>query len=566
MIHRPESFDTRVRTLGILVAWSLLWALLLIGFVRLLGSVALMEPDEGRNAEVAREMAQSGDFVVPHLNGLPYLDKPVLLFAASALSIRAMGAGELAARLPPLLFSLATVALVIAFGWLRFGRMAGLAAGMMLASSPIVLVFSGIVIFDAVMMFWVSGAAIAFHFALERSHRGWCFAGWTAVGFAVLTKGPVGLVLPVMIALGEALALRQSPRRLFCLSGLTAFVLLVGPWFLAVSLRHPEFPHYAFIRETFERVATDSMRRTGPWYYFLPILLLGAFPWVTVLLVGARRLAQLWRQRARDEVFLLLWVLLPALFFSISQSKRPGYILPVIPAVALLGARLLQLSPGSLRYVIWVSAPVLAGVGAALLLAGDWLASLIREAPGVAEEARALAPYVGAGLIATAGLALMGLRWRGAALAGFVLAPFVLIIGSQGALTALGEQRSTRQLAQTIGQATDGRGRVIAIGVYPASLSFYLEQTLLLATQDASEIRSNYIQDYDAQLRDAPGSTLRPLAWWYQEFQQCPPGTLFLIGSGRRWEKERGALAAKLPLLYANHLFVLYGPCNGGGH
>lgn len=566
MIPGPESSDTRARTLGILVAWSLLWVLLLIGFVRLLGSVALMEPDEGRNAEVAREMAQSGDFVVPHLNGLPYLDKPVLLFAASALSIRAMGAGELAARLTPLLFSLATVALVIAFGWLRFGRTAGLVAGMMLASSPIVLVFSGIVIFDAVMMFWVSSAAIAFHLALEREHPGWCLAGWTAVGFAVLTKGPVGMVLPMIIALGEALALRKSPRRLFCLSGLTVFVLLVGPWFLAVSLRHPEFPHYAFIRETFERVATDSMRRTGPWYYFLPILLLGAFPWVTVLLVGAPRLAQFWRQRPRDEVFLMLWVLLPTLFFSISQSKRPGYILPVIPAVALLGARLLQLSPGSLHHVIWVSAPALAGVGAALLFAGDWLASLIREAPGVADEARALAPYVGAGLIATAGLALAGLRWRSAALAGFALAPFVLIIGAQGALTALGEQRSTRQLAQTIEQATDGRGRVIAIGVYPASLSFYLEQTLLVATQDASEIRSNYIQDYDARLRDAPGSTLRPLAWWYQEFQRCPPGTLFLIGSRRRWETERGALAAKLPLLYANHLYALYGPCEGGGH
>ena len=118
-----------------------------------------MDPDEGRNADVAREMAVSGDFVVPHLNGLPYLDKPVFLFAASALSIRALGADELAARLPTLVFSLGTVVLVTLFGWLRFGHRTGLIAGMMLASSPIVLAFAGTVIFDAVLMFWVSCAA-----------------------------------------------------------------------------------------------------------------------------------------------------------------------------------------------------------------------------------------------------------------------------------------------------------------------------------------------------------------------------------------------------------------------
>ena len=564
MSPSPETTDAIGHRVGTLLVWTLLWALALFTFVRMISAVPLVDPDEGRNAEVAREMAESGDFIVPHLNGLPYLDKPVLLFAASALSIRVLGAHEVAARLPALLFTLGTVGLVTAFGWRRFGRETGLVAGMMLASSPIVLSFAGIVIFDAPMMFWVSCATVAFHMALERGHQGWCVAGWAAVGFAVLTKGPVGLVLPLLVGLGEALICRKPVSRLFRPSGFAVFALLVGPWFLAVALRHPEFLHYAFVRETFERFTTDSMRRTGPFYYFLPILFVGAFPWVTLLLTGARGLWTFWKQRAGDEVFLLLWVLLPIIFFSISQSKRPGYILPVIPAVALLGARIIRVSPSSLRYAVWIAAPITAAVGAILLFAADDVAALIRNAPGLTAEVRALAPYLGAGLIGTAGLAFLGLRWRQAGLAGLALAPLVLILGSQSALVSLGEHRSARELAETIQAAVKGPARVIGVGVYPPSLPFYLEDTLLLATNSASEIRSNYIEEYSARLRDARDSTLMPPDWWRGELRNCAPKTVFLLRSRNGSENERETLATALPLLYRNHRYEAYGPCGEG--
>ena len=104
-----------------------------------------MDPDEGRNAEVAREMAESGDFVVPHLNGLPYLDKPILFFALAAASIRVLGVSELAARMPSLLFCIATAAMIAAFGWHRFGRATGTLAGLALLTSPLVLGFGHVV-------------------------------------------------------------------------------------------------------------------------------------------------------------------------------------------------------------------------------------------------------------------------------------------------------------------------------------------------------------------------------------------------------------------------------------
>jgi 4-amino-4-deoxy-L-arabinose transferase-like glycosyltransferase len=257
-------------------------------------------------------------------------------------------------------------------------------------------------------------------------------------------------------------------------------------------------------------------------------------------------------------------VLLPTLFFSLSQSKRPGYILPVMPAVALLCARVLQASPRTLRTAVWVSAPIAAAVGAVLIVAGDFASSLIRDAPGVEGILRATAPYLGAGLMGTAGLAFLGLRRHRVGLLGLTLMPLVLVLGAQGALVALGEQRSARELAEAIRDVTHGQGRVVSLLAYPPSLSFYLEQPVLLATYNASEVRSNYINEYRSVLLEAPDSTLRPLSWWPEETGRCPPQTVFILNTRRGWERERAELAAKLPLIYRNHKYEAYGPCPGG--
>jgi 4-amino-4-deoxy-L-arabinose transferase-like glycosyltransferase len=552
--------------LGTVIAWALLMMLVLTALVRITSTTALVDPDEGRNAEVAREMAESGDFIVPQLNGLPYLDKPILLFNATAISIRLLGPNELAARLPTLCFTFATVALVIAFGWQRFGRETALLAGLMLATSPLVLLYSGIVIFDALMMFWVSAASIAFHFRLHGRGLGWCLAGWAATGLAVLTKGPVGLLLPLMIVIGEALASRLPMRRLFHPAGIGVFVVLVLPWFLAVAMRHPEFPHYAFVRETFERVATDSMRRTAPFYYFLPILIGGTFPWSALLLIGAGRLANFWRERAqtaRDEAFLMLWLILPILFFTLSQSKRPGYILPVIPPLALLSARIATDSPASVRRAVWIAAPIAACLGAVLLFAANPLATRI-EAPRIAEALLASAPLLGGGLLLAAALALSGRKsWRAAAGA-LALVPITLVLAGQPLFAAIGEQRSARALSRVIQEAAPEGTRIIGVNAYPPSLPYYLETDVQLATMFGTELTSNYIMDYLEPLRERPGSNLKPREWWFRELQHCPQPTVFILSARRGWKPYREVLEAKLPLLYQNHRYRVYGPCRLG--
>ena len=224
--HKGENRVTQLRlALPLLFAWAMALFTLFYGT----GSVALMDPDEGRNGEVAREMVDRGDYLIPYFNQLPYLDKPVLFFAAAAASVKTLGATEFAVRLPSVLFTLATIAVVFAFARHYFGHASATQAGLILATSPLVLVFSHVVIFDATMMFWVSLSVIA-----------------------VLTKGPVGLVLPLLISIAEALVCRDRLRHLFHPAGIAAFVLVVAPWFFYVVHHHPEFPHYAFVRETVE--------------------------------------------------------------------------------------------------------------------------------------------------------------------------------------------------------------------------------------------------------------------------------------------------------------------------
>lgn len=541
--------------------WVLLWALALAALSVGTGSVALKEPDEGRNAEVAREMIERGDFVVPHLNGLPYLDKPVFFFAAAAAAIGAFGPTEYAARFPSLLFTVATVVLVIALARRRLDAAHSLLAGLVLATSPLVMAFSRIVIFDAVMMFWVSLSCVAFHLGFQGERNRWPALGWAAAGLAVLTKGPVGLVLPLLVGVAEAFACGHRVGRMFRPTGILLFLLVVAPWFFAVAAQRPEFPHYAFVRETFERVATDRMNRTAGLHYIPAFLLGGTLPWAVVLLAGWRQLLQFWRgrkDRARTEVFLLLWILVPILFFTLSQSKRPGYILVSVPAVAMLCARVLHDSPRLIRYALWTAAVVGALLGGVMLFGADAIASKVRG-EALAEVVLETAPLAGAALLITSAVALAGMRFSRLAVAGVAMAPIALVLGLQPVLAATGDSRSARAAARAIRQAGLADAEIVSVGGYAPSLSYYLERPVLVATDDGKAIRSNYIEEYVDELREYEGSTLREEEWWRRQLESCPQPTVFVVDARRR--VAAGLLASRLPELGPPGRYTAYGPC-----
>jgi 4-amino-4-deoxy-L-arabinose transferase-like glycosyltransferase len=434
-----------------------------------------------------------------------------------------------------------------------------------LLTSPLVLGFGHVVIFDAALMFWVSTACVACFLAWEQERRAWWVLAWAAMGLGVLTKGPVGLVLPLLVALGYGLACGRPLRRIFHPLGLAVFVGVVAPWFLAVAARHPEFPHYAFVRETFERVATDRMDRTAPFWYFVPLLLGGTLPWIVLPLAAPRSLASAWRERrgtGRDGIFLLLWIALPLLFFSISQSKRPGYILPVFPAVALLAARSFDTSSLSRHRTAKLVAGAAGLLGAVLLLGSGAIVELV-EGDGIPDALRREGPLLGILVLASAGLCALGARSATTLRAALVVIPCLFLIGGGGTLAEMGEYKSARELARGIQAGAPPNTRVVGVGTFPSSLPFYLEAPILLSTGTGMELRSNYIADYVEALRERPGSSLRPADWWRDDVRHCPEPTIY-ISKPRRTE-TRELLAEHMPLLVETSRYVAYGPCQPGG-
>src|SRR5437870_4145336 len=270
----PASSD-RWRLLLLLAAAACLF------FARL-GSLALVEPDEGRNAEVAREMLASGDWLAPHFDTLPYLDKPALFFWLVAASFRVWGLSEWAARFPSALAAMATVFLIWLLARRMFGGRVALRAGLVWATSPLVIAFARLVIFDMTLTFLVTAALTCFWFRETSDFpRRWLDAGlFGAMGLATFEKGPVGFILPLLsiAAYAAARGRFRDLKRLRWGLGLVIFAATGLPWFVFTSIRHPEFLRYA-VWETWLRFATTRARRAGGPFYYIPVFLGGFLPW-----------------------------------------------------------------------------------------------------------------------------------------------------------------------------------------------------------------------------------------------------------------------------------------------
>ncbi|MGC2519049.1 MAG: glycosyltransferase family 39 protein [Burkholderiales bacterium] len=329
-------------------SWVLL-AVFAAGWFCNLGYRHLVNPDEGRYAEIAREMVASGDWLTPRLNGFKYFEKPALQYWATAAAFTAFGENEWSARLWPGLTGFLGVLLVFYAGNRLFGPPAGVYAAAVAASSALYAFIGHVLTLDMAVTFFLSasvfGIALAQRDGAEAgARRRWMLAAWAAAALAVLTKGLIGIVLPVGAVGFYILVERDWKRlaRLHIVSGGLLFLLIAAPWFIAVSRANPEFFHFFFIQEHFERFLTKEHGRYQPMWYFVPVLLAGMLPW-TVSLVPA-----LWRSWVRSpgekfqpQRFLLLWAVVVFAFFSVSDSKLASYVLPIFPALALLIGRYL---------------------------------------------------------------------------------------------------------------------------------------------------------------------------------------------------------------------------------
>ncbi|HKC47897.1 MAG TPA: glycosyltransferase family 39 protein [Gemmatimonadales bacterium] len=538
------------------------WLILLLALAVLalgwdLGGGRLLDPDEGRNAEVAREMAITHDYLVPHLDGLPYLDKPVLYFAATAATMQLLGPRELAARLPAYLATLATIALVFWFARKRYGADAGWLAGLALATMPMVLAYARTTIFDSALSFFTTAAVIAF--AEDRA-----ILAWAAIGAGGLTKGPIAILIPLAVVVPHAWLTGRPLRRLVPWRGLLVFALVAFPWFLVVTARIPQFPYYAFVRETFQRFTTSTFHRTAPFWYYFPIIPIAAFPWIIPALgrLGGGRVRWAWEarrvnERARDALLLGCWMVGPLVFFTLNQSKLPQYMLPLMPAFALAAARHLSLeSPATGWRTTVASAAVL---GAGLLFLPALLPARIPLTPAERVAIPGAGRALAAVLACAAVLVLFGVwrRHRVIVAAGYAAAVMALPFVTQPLMRAVGDDRSAAALADSVRD----RGAVLAVAAYPPSLPFYLQTQIQVSTTNARELTSNFIADYADTYRAVPGSPLLAADAWRARLATCPEPTVFVTRAGD--EQTRSALVS-LPLLFLDGHYAAYGPCAAG--
>jgi len=467
-----------------LLAWLFIVASALVAN---LGSTPLYDADEGRNAEVGREMAATNDYVMPRIDGMPYLDKPIVYFAAEAAAMEVLGPTEFAARLPAVLFTLATAFVVWWFAKRVWDEESALVAAIAYLTMPLVLAFARTVIFDSALTFFMVVAIVAFF--VEKPTL-----AWAAIGFGVITKGPVAIAVPLLVAIPFAIKQKKF-RSLFSWWGLVAFVAIIAPWVWAVSQVVPDFLHYVLVTETAQRLATKALKRTGPPWYFIPYVIGGALPWIIVAIANAKEFR---RKLDPATLYAILWILIPFIFFSISQSKRPQYILPVMPAIALLVARATKGFRAAA--IAWIA------LGVALLAAPPFL----KMRPELLDAAKSSALALGIVVLAGGIVALLVKR-REVLIIALSMPVVAIPILADPIMKAIGERRSAHAFAAQVRPHVTPSTEIVGIEAYTGSLQFYLQKPIIVVTPDAEEFTSNYIIRHYAQFAGGQWAVRRSL-------------------------------------------------------
>lgn len=508
------------RTLAILAAacFALLW------FANLQYR-DLFQTDEGRYAEIPREMLATGDWVTPRLDGLKYFEKPALQYWATAATYAVFGESNWTSRLWTALTGFLGILMTAWVGWRLFDRSTAWGAALLLASSFYYVIMGHFNTLDMGVSFFMCATLFAFLLAMRaadqndiRARRGWMYAAWAAAALGMLSKGLEAVVLPGAVFVLYTLATRDWKRwkQLHYYGGILVFLVIAAPWFVLVSLRNPDFAYHFFIYEHFERFLTPVAHRPGAWWYFIPILITGVLPWWPQTVRAVLRLKTPAPDTARSGdfkpmLFLWIWCIFIFLFFSVSDSKLGSYILPIFPALALLIGREL----GALRRGDLLLNAALCVVMAIVTL---WLAPMVKhDGDGVTLELyKAFLPWlmVGCGLLLLAALSAFVLAYyRRPCVAVTLLVSGVFVtlqIITSGA-QVLSPIYSGRSLVNQLGNRGTAGMPFYSVNDYQQSLPFYLKRTLTLVA---------YQGELGFGIRHEPDKWIPDLNTFAQRWQQ----------------------------------------------
>lgn len=314
-----------------------------------LGAPALWEPDEGRYAEIAREMAVSGDYVTPRNNRVRYFEKPPLVYWAGAVAVRALGRSEFAVRCPAALASAGSVVVTAAAAEMMLGPAVGMLAALALGLSPLFLLFARLATPDPELALFFSAALFAFYAAAGRDFRRGAgrhlmLAAAALLGLATLVKGPVALVLGGAIALAWLVSQGRAREisRIRWPECVATYLALTVPWFAVAAARNPGFLRFFFLHEHVQRFLSATEHGWGPWF-FIPVAIAGTWPFFYFAPIGIAALRDSSHPgdsgaRSAALRFLLIWFAIVFAFFSVPRAKLAEYLLPGLPPLAILAA------------------------------------------------------------------------------------------------------------------------------------------------------------------------------------------------------------------------------------
>jgi len=483
----------------------------LVVFFFHLGSYGLFEPDEARYAEIAREMIATGSFIVPHLNYVPYIEKPPLLYWTTSLAFYLLGTTEFAARLVPALSAMAGVVATWWFARRTFGYRRAMLAAAILITSPLYAAMAQVLTTD--MLLTACLAVTFFSLFLQWREGGrWWMVSYLAMALAVLTKGPEGVVLPTVAAilfLQRRHELKGALARFHAWGGLLIVLAVSLPWFVIVAARLPGFLYFYVVGEHFKRAFEASYSHDQPFYFYLPVIIAGMLPWsicMPLLTRGTRGSARSWCGCSAVVVLVL---------FSIANAKLIPYVLPALPLLAVLLADsiLCAVENGGAALVKWL--------GPALCIGGIGAIVFAALAPMIHNRDIALLPRV----IAVSGaIILIGGLWsswelwrerfeRGLAIIALAAAS-VLIAATYGRIDVQA-LHSWAPLARAI-QSRAPSATLIDYHRYPQAIAFYTRRRVLVAGPFLSELSFGAAHSADRE-RYFPATDSDLIARWHKE-------------------------------------------------
>ncbi len=467
-------------------------------FFRLSG-LGLLGPDEPRYAQIAREMLVRHDWVTPVLYGHTWLEKPILLYWGEMLSYCAFGVSDWAARVPS-----AIAATLLVFGTFltvrRIRHEARLDAALAIASSVLVLGFSRAAATDMLLAAPFGLSLLAwfcwYQSFVEQSTldakpaKLWLVLFYAMNALAMLAKGPVAPALAAFVIIAFCASQRNIRALLQTLDplGIVVFLAVAAPWYILVQLRTPEFFSIFFLKNNLARFGSNLYRHKQPFWYYIPVALVAALPWIVWVFHGlcdgfhalrsqlSGATAQSAASNAKDEpaytfeIFLFLWALIPIAFFSLSGSKLPGYILPAIPPLLILAALAVHRRAGRDERPHWIAilihAALLATIAAGLVMAPR----LMFKVPATATSMM-VAAFAGTAVFLIVAIPLLTSGWR--MLRFVTLLPLILAVGFllRGLAPAVTAMQSSRPVADLLQMIAPHSGQSGALPVATFSLN-----------------------------------------------------------------------------------------------